>query len=153
MIGGPVTWCLAVSRRDELDELIADGRPASASRLLEERSRQLVKASRRVALAAQIEALVELAGAAPVSGTRRMPVWLVDLRVAEVRGAGPELRDLARALRSADALSARGVAMAMLLVRHGESPLYVDYGPGELVRAVQATTAVLTGARADLADR
>jgi hypothetical protein len=61
-----------------------------------------------------------------------------------VRAAASELRALARALRSADAPGARGVAMAVLLVRHGQSPLYVGYGPNDVALAAKATRVALT---------
>ena len=140
----PVTWLLAISRREELDGLIADGIAPSSCRLCEVRSRQLVKRGRRAAIAAEIEERVEQAAAGSFGGFVQPSILLVDLRLAEVRAAASELRALARALRSADPPRARGIAMALLLVRHGQSPLYVGYGTNDVFLAANAARVALT---------
>jgi hypothetical protein len=139
------SWSLALFRRVELDGLIADGAEWSSCRLCEARARQLVKAGRRAAVAAEIEACVELAGAGLLSDPSQISGWLVDLRVAQVGAAGRDLLELARALRSAERPKARGVAMAMLLVRHGQSPLYVGDGPNDIALAANAAQMALSG--------
>jgi hypothetical protein len=144
---------VASSRAGWLDALIANGREATAPELCEVRAGQLVKVGRRVVLASQIEACVEMAET-DLRRSRRPPsVWLVDLRAAEVRAAAGELVDLAGTLRSAEPAEPRGVAMAILLVRDGESPLYVAHGPDDIVKAVNAArTALRAGAVAGARD-
>jgi hypothetical protein len=41
--------------------------------------------------------------------------------------------------------TARGVALTTLLIHHGRSPLYVDYAPGGVALAADATIAALSG--------
>ena len=136
-------WGVATSRPSQLDALIATGREATASELCEVRARQIVKVGRRVAIAGQIEACVEMAGTVLHCSRRPVSVWAVDLRAAQVRAAAAELLDLAGTLRSAEPAEPRGVAMAMLLVRDGESPLYVAHGPDDIVKALNAARAAL----------
>jgi hypothetical protein len=136
-------WGIASSRASWLDALIANGREATAPELCEVRARQLVKVGRRVALTGQIEACVEVAETDLCRSRRPASVWLVDLRAAEVRAAAAELVDLAGTLRSAEPAEPRGVAMVMLLVRDGESPLYVAHGPDDIVNAVNAARVAL----------
>jgi hypothetical protein len=146
-VGHPVrrlwSWGVASSRTGWLDALIANGMEATAPELCEARARQLVKVGRRVALAGQIEACVEMAQTNLRRSQRPASVWLVDLRAAEVRAAAAALIALAGTLRSAEPAEARGVAMAMLLVRDGESPLYVAHGPDDIVKAVNAARVAL----------
>ena len=136
-------WGVARSRAGCLDALIANGREATAPELCEARARQLVKVGRRAALAGQIEACVEMAETDLRRSQRPASVWLVDLRAAEVRAATAALVALAGTLRSAEPVQPRGVAMAMLLVRDGESPLYVAHGPDDIVNAVNAARVAL----------
>lgn len=137
-------WGLASSRARQLDELISREDRASTPELCEVRARQLVRGRRRVAIAAQIETCVEMAAIEAGGSRRHTSVWLVDLPAAEVRAAATELLDLATALRSAEPAEPRGVAMAMLLVRDGESPLYVADGPGEIAKAANAARMALS---------
>lgn len=137
--------CVALLRRAELDGLIADGTEWRSRRLCEARGRQLVQARRRAAVATEIETCIEMARSGALSGSSQMPVLLVDLRVAEVCAADHALMALARALRSAERPEARGVAMAMLLVRHGQSPLFVAHGPNDVASAANAAQRALTG--------
>lgn len=139
------SWGVASSRTGWLDALIANGSEAAAPELCEVRARQLVKIGRRVAIAGQIEACVETAETVLRSSRRPASVWLVDLRAAEVRAAAVELVGLAGALRSAEPAEARGAAMAMLLVRDGESPLYVASGPDDIANAANAARIALCG--------
>ena len=148
------TWGVAISRPSQLDALIATGREATAPGLCEVRARQLVKVGRRVAIAGQIEACVEMAETVRRSSRRPASVWLVDLRMAEVRATAAALIALADALRSAEPAAPRGVAMAMLLLRDGDSPLYVAYGPADIANAANAARIALrAGAVAGAPDR
>lgn len=142
-------WAEARSRARELDELIATGDGVAASELRAARCRQLVTVRRRAALAAQIEECVE-AAVTDVRGLRqRTSVWLVDLREPEVRAAAAELLDLAHALRASGRVEPRGVAMATLLVRDGESPLYMAHGPDDVAKAASAARAALSARSLD----
>jgi hypothetical protein len=114
-----------------------------APELSEVRARQLVKVGRRLAIAGQIETCVETAAVDSHRRLRAASVWQVDLRSAEVQAASTELLELARILRSGKRVNARGVAMAMRLVRDGESPLYVARGADDIARAASAATAAL----------
>jgi len=138
-------WYVAASRHVEVDGLLADGTDGNSCRFCQARARQLVKASRRAALAAELETLIELAGEESQRGRSQTPLSIMDLRVAAVRTARRELLELAHALRSAERPEARGVALAMLLVRHGQSPLYVDYGPDDVALAAKVAMTALTG--------
>ena len=140
-----MSWGLATARREELDGLIACGFGPTASQVCQARARQLVKKSRRSALASEIDALINVVDEPAVGGPTN-PLWLVSLRVEEVRGARTRLCTLALLLRSIEHPTARGVALAMLLVRDGRSPLFVRYGPADLERAAEATIAALLGA-------
>lgn len=135
---------VASTHAAQLDELISRGDRMTAAKLCEARARQLENVRRRVAIAAQIETCVE-AAATDLRGSRpRTSVWLADLRQAEVLAAAPELLDLACALRSPDRVAPRGVAMAMLLIRDGESPLYVAGGQGDIAQAANAARDALS---------
>jgi hypothetical protein len=148
-VGGQVRLlaasCSARAHREELDGLIADGAGPSSSRLCEARARQLVGSRYRSALASEIEALIELAGAASVGASSPPTLSLVDLQIDEVRAARSQLSKVAEALRSADPPVARGVALATLLVRDGRSPLYVENAPDDVQLAATATAAALIG--------
>ena len=142
-------WSVARSRAGELDELIANGDRVAAPELCEARGRQLVKVHRRAAVAAQIETCVEAAAADPRGSWRRTSAWHVDLRDREVRAAAAELLDLAQALRAAQRVEPRGVAMATLLVRDGESSLYVAHGPDDVAKAANAARTALLARSSD----
>jgi hypothetical protein len=134
---------VASTHAGQLDELICRGDLMSAPELCEARARQLVKLRRRVAIAAQIETCVEAAATDLGVSRRRTSVWLADLRETEVRAAAAELLELACALRSRHRVEPRGVAMAMLLIRDGESPLYVA-GGSDIAQAANAARAALS---------
>jgi hypothetical protein len=139
-----LNWGLATARRQMLDELIAGGVDPGSSPACQERARQLMKKSRRAALAAEIDAIVNVVGESR-SGDPPSPLWLASLRVEEVRAARTQLSAVALLLRSIEQPAARGVALAMLLVRDGRSPLFVRYGPADVKQAADATTSALLG--------
>jgi hypothetical protein len=135
---------LAIARREQLDELIADGIDPGGSGVHASRARQLVDRRSRERLALEIEAIIETAAMVP-AGARQLPPSLIDLRLAEIRAAQPRLRALAQALRDPYPPTARGVALTTLLIHHGRSPLYVDHAPDDVALAAEATIAALSG--------
>jgi hypothetical protein len=141
-------WSVARSRAGELDALIAHGDRVAAPELCEARGRQLVKVHRRAAVAAQIETCVE-AATDPRGSWRRTSAWHVDLRDRAVSAAAAELLDLAHALRAAQRVEPRGVAMATLLVRDGQSSLYVARDTDDVAKAANAARAALSARSSD----
>lgn len=142
---GFVMRALTLCRASQLDALIASGDEASAPELCGFRARQLLKPGCREAIAAQIEACVEMAGSVSRTSGRPTSVWLADLRAAEVHAVEAELLDLARQLRSSEPAQARGVAMAVRLVCDAESPLYGFRVPSDVPGAVHAARSALRG--------
>jgi hypothetical protein len=135
---------LAIARREQLDELIADGIDPGGSGVHASRVRQIVDRRSRERLALELEAIIETAATVPASA-RQLPPSLIDLRLTEISAAQHRLRALAQALRDAYPPTARGVALTMLLIHHGRSPLYVDYAPGDVTLAAEMTIAALAG--------
>jgi hypothetical protein len=135
---------LAIARREQLDELIADGIDRGGSGVHASRVRQLVDRRYRERLASEIEAIIETAATVAAGAWQPSPS-LIDLRLTEISTAQPRLRALARALRDPYPPTARGVALTTLLIHHGRSPLYVDYAPGDVALAAEATIAALSG--------
>jgi hypothetical protein len=142
-------WSVARSRAGELDALIAHGDRVAAPELCEARGRQLVNVHRRAAVAAQIETCVEAATTDPRGSWRRTSAWHVDLRDHAVSAAAAELLDLAHALRVAQRVEPRGVAMATLLVRDGQSSLYVARGADDVAKAANAARVALSARSSD----
>ena len=103
--------------RDDLDRLLSEGVDRDASPELSLRARQLARAGHRERLAAEIESYV-----AHVDGGAT-PALAADLCADDVRVARRALLELADQLRREPCLP-RGVAMARLLVRDPESPLF-----------------------------
>ena len=96
-----------------LDLQLAAGRPATRNRLRAVRAGMLVAPSARRRLAACWTNLISN------PGPRHAPV-----RWSEVAAAHREIAELADALRVAQPVSARGVAIARLLLTDGTGPLY-----------------------------
>jgi len=101
-----------------------------------------VRPSFRLTLAAQIEDVLLLA-AEPIAGAAPSALWAVDVQLEQLREAGTSLRQIVAGLRQSSPPRAQGVALALLLLRDGRSPLYAGRAPGELKLAAQATALAL----------
>lgn len=115
--------------------------PVSRQRC-EARSRLLVRRSFRCTLAAQIAGILALLADSTAVGAPST-VSAVDIQLDELREASPSLRLIVAGLQGSTAPRAQGVALALLLVRDGRSPLYASRAPGELKLAAQATALAL----------
>jgi len=101
-----------------LDRKLAAGCPPESAWLLAVRAREIVQLASRRRLAGYWERVLRIAG----SG--KEPALAIPLSRARVRAVEPDIRELARLLRVSLPVSARGVAMARLLLTDGGGPLY-----------------------------
>jgi hypothetical protein len=106
-------------RGASLDEQLADGTPAEANRVLASRAQHLVSASARLRLARDWEHLTDVAHQPPVGRNARASLCRRRIALAE-----PELREMLDVLVSELPTTARGVAMASVLLRDGSGPLF-----------------------------
>jgi hypothetical protein len=143
-----LSWCAARLSGAELDVMLAEGvRPdeltdVASRQRCEARARLLERRSFRLTLAAQIEDVLRLA-AEPRARAASSAVWAVDVQLEQLREAGASLQQIVAGLRQSSPPRAQGVALALLLLRHGRSPLYAGRAPGELELAAQATARAL----------
>jgi hypothetical protein len=145
------SWCAARTGGEELDRMIAEGAdpdalgadPSSRPRC-EARARLLVRRSFRLALVTEFEDV--LAHAAGATGADRppSPVWAVDIDFDWVRAADMPLRLIVAGLRAEKPPRAQGVALALLLLRDGRSPLYRGQASGGLTSAAELAGRALT---------
>jgi hypothetical protein len=123
----------------ELDDELANGADPLASPELTLKASQLVRPGKRAELAQALELVVKqvaCGGPSPVPGPtllRRQPV---------ARNLS-ELRALARRLRADDLQCLPGLAMADRLIRYGDSPLYMAFGPLQLKHRIEEILAAL----------
>lgn len=122
-------------RRTQLDQEIAAGVDPGSRPALALRAAQLLRPRNRRRLAASLERLIEELDADRDWFSAAIP-FLRD-QVAEARGT---LLSLARALRVAERIQPRGLAMVDRLLRDPDSPLYVRSARGAL--QLQARTAL-----------
>jgi hypothetical protein len=144
LVAGPDRWELVQSRfRDrlrahwralDLDEQLAAGRSPGADRLRAVRAGMLIAPAQRRRLAASWADL--LAGSAGPAA-RRQPVG-VPLQRARIDAARDDIQRLVDALRAPGPASARGVALANLLLTDGTSPVYQRNSPVDLPSALHA---------------
>src|SRR4051794_35809527 len=144
LVAGPDRWELVRSRIPDrlrahwraldLDEQLAAGRAPGTDRLRAVRAGMLVEPARRRRLAGAWAAL--LAGSTGPAA-RRPPVG-VPLQRARIDAARADIEQLVGALRAAGPASARGVALANLLLTDGTSPVYQRTSPVDLTTALQA---------------
>jgi hypothetical protein len=102
-----------------------------------------VRRSFRRALAEQIEGVLALA-ADPTAAGAPSTIWAVDIQLDEVREASRSLRLIVAGLQESTPPRAQGVALALLLLRDGRSPLYGSQASGELRLAAEVTALALT---------
>lgn len=121
-----------------LDRRLAAGREPEDSRLLAARAQDIVALRRREELARYWERLL---GAA----TRPAPALrnAAPLRRGPILAAEPAITELASLLRAPLPVSARGVAMARLLLTDAGGPLYWSAAPESLHVALRAVIARL----------
>jgi hypothetical protein len=101
-----------------LDRKLAAGCSPESTRLLAVRARDIVQIARRNRLAGYWERVLR------VAGSGKEPTVAIPLCRDRVRAAEPAIRELARLLRAPLPVSARGVAMASVLLADGGGPLY-----------------------------
>ncbi len=123
--------------RPALDHRIARGASPDTPELAL-RARQLRSARVRAAVADGIDRMLARAAREPTQA----PSAAIPLQRAEIRAAAGRLEDLAEALRSGRAVSARGVAQAAELLTDGTGPVFACHPPGTLAR--EAARAMLT---------
>jgi hypothetical protein len=139
-----LSWFAARTRGAELDAILAESpdpgvlADSVSRRRCDARARLLVGRGFRHSLAAQIEEVLALVSGPGVAGTPSA-VWSVDISLDELRRASPSMRLIVSRLEDAKPPRAQGVALAVLLLRDGRSPLYGSRAVGELELAAQAT--------------
>jgi hypothetical protein len=116
-----------------LDRELAQGREPEDGRLLAARAQDIVALRRREELARYWERVLSTA-ARPAPALRNA----VPLRRGPVLAAEPAITELARLLRAPLPVSARGVAMARLLLTDAGGPLYWSAAPESLHVALRA---------------
>ncbi|HXQ44022.1 MAG TPA: hypothetical protein VN816_05255 [Acidimicrobiales bacterium] len=121
-----------------LDRRLAAGHPPEADRLTATRAQSLVSPGRRRALAANWEHLLDVARRQPLRSNGRMPLCRDRIAAAE-----PAVHAMLVALVTPLPVSARGVAMASLLLSDGAGPLYNRQSSADLVTAVDDVTVQL----------
>jgi len=110
---------LAESRREQVLDLIIDGRGELPIEVVARQRTRLLDARRRHRLASAFDEIRDEALHPPPRHARVRPIF--DRRV--ITAVAPELTTIARLLRD-DAAGLRGIAMAQRLVTQGGSPLY-----------------------------
>jgi hypothetical protein len=125
-----------------LDRALANGADPSGDRALALRAEQLVSERCRRGLARSLDDVLDAAEEPPSD------VPDLQLRVArgEVLEARPEVLALARRLRYATPVTARGVAMVRQLLVNPNSALYVPRGAGSVRESARAATEALDDA-------
>lgn len=131
-----------------LDEQLAAGRPPEETARLAVRAQRIVAIRRRADLARSWERVVTAACRPPLAGPGAVPVCRDRVTAAE-----PDIRELTARLRAPLPVSARGVAMARLLLTEGGGPLYNPAAPDEsLVILLRRATTWLDPAQPLLAN-
>ena len=123
----------------DLDDALADGADPLESDQLTLQAMKLADPSKREQLALSLELIVN-----NVSGTGlSSPPGPSILRRKPVAQNRPGLLALAWRLRLEGVHCLRGLAMADRLIRFGDSPLYMAFGPLELRHRIEETLAAL----------
>ena len=125
-------------RKGSLDRRIAEGADPHGNPELARRALQLSSPRFRAGLAADLLRIVEAAEEARPVLTSQVP-----LNRHEIRAERELFAELARDLRSSDAVSPRGVAMVERLLTDGYSPCYATSREGELRLAMRHARAAL----------
>ena len=135
----------------ELDRQLADGADLAGSPALQARAELIVTTRFRTELAAHLHRVLAKAEHPPHWHSAALPVC-----APEVRAARDDLEVLARALETAPAPAARGVALAACLINDPHGPLYQREACGEGIAAMARKATATLGVLADdlaVADR
>jgi hypothetical protein len=121
-----------------LDGQLAAGRSPESARLLAVRAADIVRLPRREALARYWERVLRVA-----RDPYRASAAAISLRRERVLATEPAILELARLLRVPLPVTARGVAMARVLLTDGGGPLYAIGAPASLDESLRAAIAWL----------
>jgi hypothetical protein len=121
-----------------LDGQLAAGRSPESARLLAVRAADIVRLPRREALARYWERVLRVA-----RDPYRASAAGISLRRERVLAAESAILELSRLLRVPLPVSARGVAMARVLLTNGGGPLYANGAPASLDDSLRAAIAWL----------
>jgi hypothetical protein len=124
----------------QLDAALADGADPAASRSLALRAQQLADPKHRARIAGSIDRILELTER---GGALQLPLTGAPFRPDRIEDARPQLMELAERLETADPPSARGLAMANLLVEDGDGALYAHGSSNPLRPVTEAILAAL----------
>jgi hypothetical protein len=130
-----------------LDRQLASGREPEESRLLAARAQDIVALHRRERLAHYWERALAAASRPAPALCNAVP-----LRRGPLLAAEPAITELARLLRAPLPVSARGVAMAQVLLTDAGGPLYWSAAPESLHVALRAAIERLDPALPLMAD-
>jgi len=135
----PLTRLLSRLCGSSLDRRLAAGREPETSRLLATRAQLLIATAARQRLADDWRELINRAHRPPSGSGRR-----ASLQRRRIIAAERDIRHLAGVLSAPLAPTARGVAMAGLLLTDGTGPLYNRHAKTELVAALHEIVHVTT---------
>jgi hypothetical protein len=142
---------LARVRAPSLDRRLTAGSPPGSSWPLAIRARRILLPAGRRELARDWNHVLDLSRRPPVPRTPRGP--LLRSRIAAAEG---DVREMLAVLTGAQPITARGAAMASVLLRDGTGPLHNRRSPLDLGAAVREATRQMNpfgGASYDGADR
>jgi hypothetical protein len=124
------TAVTAPFRSASLDRRLAAGAPPDGFPALARRALRLESGPFRRRLADQLEALLTRRSSTGAWTAAVPPLW------GEVHANRALVRELARRLREADHVDARGVALVRELLVDGAGPVFVFHGPGAMADAL-----------------
>lgn len=125
-------------RRSSLDRRLAEGADPYGSAELSRRARQLVSTRCRARLAAGLCRMVDAADRPRPLLTSQVPI-----NRREILAERELFRELARDLRSSDALHPRGIALVERVLTDSRSPCYAPGDDGALGLALRQARAAL----------
>jgi hypothetical protein len=149
--GRPWDRLLARLRAPSLDRQLVAGCPPGSTRALAIRARRVVSPAGRRELAQCWELVLDLARRPPVPRTPRGPLCRGRITAAEC-----DVREMLAVLTGALPISARGAAMASVLLSDGTGPLHHHRSPIDLGAEVRRATRqmeLFAGAPANGADQ
>jgi hypothetical protein len=147
----PWNRLLARVRAPSLDRQLLAGCPPGSSRALAIRARQIVSPAGRRGLAQGWEHVLDLGRRPPVPRTPRGPLCRGRIAAAE-----RDVREMLAVLTGALPITARGAAMASVLLSDGTGPLHNHRSPLDLGAEVRQATRQMdpfAGAPTDGADQ
>jgi hypothetical protein len=124
----------------QLDAALADGADPGASKSLALRAQQLADSRHRARIARSIDRILELTER---EGALQLPLTHAPFQPDRIDDVRPQLTRLVERLESAASPSAKGLAMANLLVEDGDGALYARGPSNPLRSAVEAILAAL----------